>query len=626
MSDNAKRVSCLLAGMLVSSPCLSAGDAGANGEFFGEFPVVLSASRLVQPVNEAPAAVTVIDRETIRASGVREIAELFRLVPGFIVGYRDSHAPVVASHGLADAYARRLQVMIDGISIYSPMYGGVEWNELPISIDDIERIEVVRGPNGASFGANAFSGMINLITREPIGQSTAVTLASGDSEIADWGIQHVGGEKDWRYRISAGSRSDRGLTNREASDTQDDRETRYLNFRGHHRVGQHDEMMAAYLYSGGLEKEGPLTGPRIMPFESHAAHLRWTRNIRHDNEFWVQIHHSDKRDRSIKDPGASYDLRRSDLEFQQTIGLDAGFRLVWGGQWRSDAARSLLLGSRNWRDATMSRLFANAEWLPIKNVALHAGAMSERHSIGGDSLSPRLSATVTVLPGHSLRAGIAKTVRNPTILEEYSSAIISSRPWRSSGGLKDERILSREFAYVGHVSALRLTTEVRWFSEQVDDLIYAYVSTVGGLHVDFRNKDWARVRGSEGSLRWSPWEGGNLVAAASRTIIASSDVDATYSRTAPRHSASLLFHQRLPWKTEASLGYYRVGSLKWISSDIPMQANDRVDLRLAKQFRWGGKNAELSWVTQNIHSRNYLEFEDKNENKRISWLNIRLEF
>ena len=135
-----------LAGLLSSLPCL------ATDEFFSEFPVVLSASRLVQPINEAPAAVTVIDRETIRASGVRELADIFRLVPGMTVGRRTGHAPALGFHGFSGGYFRQFQVLVDGVSIYNPLWGGTEWGELPFAIEDVDRIEVVRGPNAATYG------------------------------------------------------------------------------------------------------------------------------------------------------------------------------------------------------------------------------------------------------------------------------------------------------------------------------------------------------------------------------------------------------------------------------------------------------------------------------------------
>lgn len=106
---------------------------------------VLSASRLDQPIMDAPNAITVLDRATIEASGYTRISDLFRLVPGMYVGHSKGWFHNV-THTMADEFARRMQVLVDGRSVYLPSIGGVRWDTLPLSIDDIERIEVVRVP------------------------------------------------------------------------------------------------------------------------------------------------------------------------------------------------------------------------------------------------------------------------------------------------------------------------------------------------------------------------------------------------------------------------------------------------------------------------------------------------
>ena len=128
-------------------------------EFLADFPTVLSASRLRQNASETPQAVTVIDQAMIRASGAREFAELFRLVPGFTVSYVTyvkGLQPIVSYHGLGREFFSRLQVLIDGRSINNATLGGVDWSEFPFTPDDIDRIEVVRGPSNATHGIGAF--------------------------------------------------------------------------------------------------------------------------------------------------------------------------------------------------------------------------------------------------------------------------------------------------------------------------------------------------------------------------------------------------------------------------------------------------------------------------------------
>lgn len=651
----------------------------ASADFFGEMPVVLSASRLVQTVNEAPAAVTIIDRETIRASGARQIVELFRLVPGFLVAYQNGHEPTVAYHGLADGYARRLQVMIDGVSVYSPVYGGVDWERLPISIDDIERIEVVRGPNGASFGANAFTGMVNIITREPIQglRTTSVSLNSGTNGIADWSAQHSDGGIDWRYRLSVGQHADRGFDN-----FADNNRAQYLRLQGHRRLDDTSELTGTVSYGNGYgQEQQAYVRPRRL--EDGDVQIRWTRTSGND-ELWVQFHHAQRH--ATEDfsfilntdavppllPALSiptridfkYETRRDEVEFQQTLGGFPNSRWVWGGQWRQDGVRSsAFFDSGSWLTNSLGRFFASGEWRPAAKLLLHAGATYEHPTLGDSSLSPRMSATWLVASGHSLRVGISRAQRNPVPFEEsvnwnyavpapLAAAVAAippalipliPPPWNTklflpiykqvyvpSDGLASEKILSREIAYLGRFPSLRLNGEARWFDDRVRNLIYMhkvpFLTLEDNDSNQFRNLDSATVRGTEGSLTWLPWPGGKLMVSAARTVIASSGIDADYSRTAPLHSGSALFSQELPWQVAASIAYYRCGSLTWLGGGDPIPAYNRVDVRLAKRLRWGAHKMELSWVTQNLNNAPYQDFVSALTNKRTSWLNIRYEY
>lgn len=658
----------------------------AMGEYFGELPVVLSASRLVQTVEEAPAAVTILDQDTIRASGARSIAELFRLVPGFQVGYQNGHEPTVTYHGLADAYARRLQVMIDGVSVYSPIYGGVAWNLLPIAVDDIERIEVVRGPNGASFGANAFSGMVNIITRASLtgGRGTQASLNGGGNGIADWSLQHGDSGVDWRYRLSVGQRADHGFDN-----FADNSRARYLRLQSHYRLDGGNELMGTLSYGNGYGQEQPSLPAQARPrrIEDMDVQFRWTRAVDADNESWLQFHHGQRHATedlslvlvtdalppllpSLRIPtqlNFKFETRRDELEFQQASGGANGWRLLWGGQWRQDSVRSqTFFNTADWLTNQLARLFGSAEWRPTASLLVQGGATYEHTSLGNNSVSPRLSATYRVADEHFLRAGISQARRNPVPFEEsvnwgyavpgaLANAIAAipanlipriPSPWNtrlfmptysqqflSQGGLAGEKILSREFAYLARFPALRLNGEVRWFSDHVSNLIYVddrvpFPTVANDTTRAYVQGDSARLHGVEGSAHWVPWSGGHLHVAAARTKISgvASDPAEYYERTAPVHSASALLRQDLPWRMAASVGYYRVGAMHWLGGGDPVPAYDRIDLRLSKQLRVGPHRLELSWVTQNFNNTAYQDFFNYIVNKRVSWLNIRYEY
>ena len=177
-----------------------------------DLPIVLTPARLKQNRSEVPASVSVIDREMIKASGLREIPELFRLIPGTSVGARDGWNYVVSYHGSNYRDTRRMQVLIDGRSVYQAGLATVDWNDIPITIEDIERIEVVRGPSTASYGANAFLGVINIITRHPADINYVdISAQRGSESTENYRLSHADEYLGGHYRLTIASRHDDGF-------------------------------------------------------------------------------------------------------------------------------------------------------------------------------------------------------------------------------------------------------------------------------------------------------------------------------------------------------------------------------------------------------------------------------
>jgi len=173
---------------VLTSAALAQGSPALEQAYLEDLPVVLSVSRLAQPIEDTPAAVTIIDRNMIRRSGARTVAELMRLVPGFLVQYFDGGArPYATYHGDTDAFNRHLQVYVDGRSVYSGLLlGSATYGMLGVAMEEIERIEVIRGSNSAAQGANAFLGVLNITTRhtaDTIG--AAVVYRGGEGGIQD---------------------------------------------------------------------------------------------------------------------------------------------------------------------------------------------------------------------------------------------------------------------------------------------------------------------------------------------------------------------------------------------------------------------------------------------------------
>ena len=177
-------------------------------------PLVVTPSRLPQRIDESPSTVTVIDRALIEASGSRRLVDVLQLVPGFYVGYQYNNQPTAAYHGLSDESARRLLLLVNGQRIFQFARGAVDWNNLPIQLEDIERIEVVRGPDAATYGSNAFAAVINIQTRsaaENLGLYTRV--AGGNDGIADGFFRYGGRVGPVDYALSLSSKGDNGYDN-----------------------------------------------------------------------------------------------------------------------------------------------------------------------------------------------------------------------------------------------------------------------------------------------------------------------------------------------------------------------------------------------------------------------------
>ena len=161
-------------------------------DLFAEIDTISGVTHLQQDLQQVPAAVTIIDRRTIESSTAVDLVDIFRLVPGFQVYFHHANKPGVAYHTPGGEYSRRLEVKIDGRSVYEPLLSSVEWNTLGLELDDIEYIEVVRGSNSPADGSNAFLASINIITRSPLVElGTQYSIDSGSRGLKRGIISHA---------------------------------------------------------------------------------------------------------------------------------------------------------------------------------------------------------------------------------------------------------------------------------------------------------------------------------------------------------------------------------------------------------------------------------------------------
>ena len=213
---------------------------------FNEFsvPVVLTATRIQQHQSDVPASVTIISAQMIKQLGVNNLAQLLRFVPGIMVAPdKNNNVDSLNYHGGESSLPKNLQVLVNGRSMYRAGLASVSWYEMPVAMEDISRIEVVRGPNSASYGANAYQAVINILTKHPADTyGTAMTFAGGD-----YGEEHIflrqGGRlAEADYRVSYTQKRHEGFDN-----YQDSRRSQFLDVEANKQMGGAGELDVSFI-------------------------------------------------------------------------------------------------------------------------------------------------------------------------------------------------------------------------------------------------------------------------------------------------------------------------------------------------------------------------------------------
>lgn len=164
---------------------------------------ITTASRRGQPAADAAAAVFVITQDDIRRSGMRTIPDLLRLAPGVHVAQVTANKWAVSVRGFNGLYANKLLVLVDGRSVYNRLFSGVIWFDQDLMIDDIDRIEVIRGPGGTMWGANAVNGVINIVTRTAAESQGALVRVDAGSLGTQAAVRYGGTKGRLQYRAFA---------------------------------------------------------------------------------------------------------------------------------------------------------------------------------------------------------------------------------------------------------------------------------------------------------------------------------------------------------------------------------------------------------------------------------------
>ncbi|MFS2072808.1 TonB-dependent receptor plug domain-containing protein [Pseudomonas sp. CT11-2] len=264
-------------------------------------PQVLTATRLKQSPAAVPGSMTVIDSELINASGARDISELLRLVPGMMVGNISGNQAAVNYHGTNASEARRMQVLIDGRSVYRAGLATVDWSDIPVAMEDIERIEVFRGPNTVSYGANALMAVVNIITRKPAdSHGTRLKITRGQRGINDFYASQGMGWDSGDLRLSLSGQQDDGFdSDRTGADYRDNRRLNRFSLAVSQTLNENQSIdwqlnakdgtnQRPYTYRPVFSGITAAGNNSDVIAKDYAGSLRWNLDINPDHSLYIQ--------------------------------------------------------------------------------------------------------------------------------------------------------------------------------------------------------------------------------------------------------------------------------------------------------------------------------------------------
>lgn len=455
-----------LLGLLGLTPAGAAGQEELGGLSLEELMglEVRTVSRAPTVSMQVPAAVHVITQEDIRRSGATTLPEVLRLAPGVQVARIDAGKWAVGTRGFADRLARSMLVLIDGRAVYSPLFAGTYWETQDVLLEDIERIEVVRGPGGTLWGSNAVNGIVSIVTKPAADTRGLLVAASAGTEdrvraAARYGAR-VGDGVDLRVYLDGFDRESQQPT---VGDPYDGWRLLHGGFRSDAVVGRGRMLtFQGDLYSGHLGelvRETSLAPPyrsvrtaeTALSGGSFLARFQGALGERTDFEVQGWLEHTDRDEYPVSEARSTLDL---ELQMRR---YGSRHRLVWGAGYRWTSAdidtaptASLPGGSED----LVSAFVEDQVSLASDRVRLTLGLKLERNDYSGWELQP--SGRLAWIPGpdHTVWGAVTRAVRRPSRVERQygrTSVLDPSTPsfvrLRPNPDFAPERLTAFELGY-----------------------------------------------------------------------------------------------------------------------------------------------------------------------------------
>lgn len=598
---------------------------------------VTSVAKKEQRLSDTAAAITVITQDDLRRSGATKFQDALRLVPGMEVGRVSGKDWAITARGFNDVFANKLLVMVNGRTIYTPLFSGVFWDIQNFLFEDLDRIEVIRGPGASVWGANAVNGVINIITkdaRETVGGVVNLGGGTADNFIGEVRQGWQVGPNSWLRIYGKFEQRGEGLTET-GLNADDDYEFGLGGMRYDWHPNDSGQLtLEAEGFGGvfnGTQVAPSLTAPYREVFHDEVVprggHLlgRWRSKLEDESELTLQ---------------AFYDYTsRTSLdfdEFRHTFDFDAGYRRHLGERHDLNvglnyrvahadvpAKPANLTFAAEQETYQLVSAYAQDDWLLVpETLVLTAGTKFEVNSYTGLEVQPTVRLLWTPTTNHSVWASVSRAVRTPSRAEDSGRILAVVAPpgtvhptlpaattLFSSSDFLAEELLAYEVGYRFQPTPA-LAFDLSLFVHDYDHLRGLAVGTPYPelaaspprlvVPVQAVNDTYGRTYGSELSARWQAadwWQWRLAYTVQEMDIEGSQAWTAGYS---PRHRLALHSLLNLPHQIEAD------AVLRWVD-ELPgpgVPGYVTADLRLAWRPR---PNLELALIGRDLLDR-HVEF------------------
>jgi iron complex outermembrane receptor protein len=613
---------------------------------------VTSVSKREEPLAEAAAAISVITNESMRRYGARTIPEALRLVPGLHVAQITSSAWGVSARGFSSLNSAKLLVLSDTRSIYTPLFSGVFWYVQDFLIEDIDRVEVIRGPGASLWGANAVNGVINITSKSAKDTQGAYFEGGGGTTERAFGAVRFGGQlaPELWFRVFAqgfertgefgppypaadgwklGHLGFRADWEPDAKNT--------LTFQGDAYTGDIGEVRPSIIAGG---RPGA-TGKLVLGVAGGNVLARWTRRLASDSEIQVRAYYDGTHH---DDPAFVDDLDTVDVEAQHRFKLPLGQEVLWGLNYRSmdDRTRGKGVFALNPPDShdNLFSGFVQDQIAVLESLKVTLGTKLSHNDFSGFEVQPTARVAWNPFRGQTLWGAASRASRTPTRLERDVDISVTNPAGNPVLKLLGNRAFGSEklFAYeLGY----------RWQIERALFIdLAAYYNIYKGLAsleldprfvdpqsgktiVPILNKNLTDgvAKGGEASITFTPHRSWRLVANYTYVLLTlepkGQDLNRSilFAGSTPRNQVEVQSFLDLPASFQLD-AFFRYASALPASSalvageDTPAYAT--VDLRAA--WRWG--RLELSVVGRNLAQSHHREFPGGTELERAFYAKI----